>query len=299
MLLPPPTFPHKHPALNASERCCFRCSMRSLQMRVAQMSLRLPPGAWERKVRQEMVLPLLRRLSLFDPLRRMPLRWLEEEGGGLPAVCPVSCEEEEEAGDQSTKIKALYWELCHMTRTGPAEVKKKKHGEFFERLGSKAYNILHIITVFEGRAVQEEARVGLSTQIRALKRRDDVYTEINYMAINESRGHRNADPRPLAQRLRWCGAEEYGLFLVEHLRPPPESCGPGVGRALDKLRDAVVAGRANEAAKVRALRMALHPRSAAAGIRVLGSELLRLCALGAGEKAPKIVLWEEVLAEWL
>ena len=97
------------------------------------------------------------------------------------------------------------------------------------------------------------------------------------------------------QYIERCGAVDYALFMAEQMGSIWDK-GDARQRALDQLKEGLHAGRRVDVAKIRTLRMALHKRSLA-GIGVLGSDLLRMCARGVKEQ--KVVLWEEVLWKWL
>ena len=96
---PSPTFPYSAPVLYTMEACCFQCSVRMIKLRVSSMIETLPAGAWDEAVKPLMIMPLMRRLSVLDPMRRMPLLWLESDG--LPEGCPVNC----------STVTLRYWEL--------------------------------------------------------------------------------------------------------------------------------------------------------------------------------------------
>ena len=103
------SFPYSLPTIHGTKTCCFYCATRSVKGRVAEMLEALPSDVWETAVKPEMILPLMRRISLADPLRRMPLAWLEE----LPLQCPRHC----------SQATARYWEMCRMVGKGPGELR--------------------------------------------------------------------------------------------------------------------------------------------------------------------------------
>ena len=89
---------------------------------------------------------------------------------------------------------------------------------------------------------------------------------------------------------------EDGLFLINHIAATFHEHDDR-RRARVRVRTALVATLAQEATTLAAVRMALHRRSTGAAIRILGPDLLLACVRGA--RRERIVLWEEVLAEWL
>ncbi len=98
------------------------------------------------------------------------------------------------------------------------------------------------------------------------------------------------------QYIERCGAVDYALFLANrmgHMLTDEDFR----QQALNRVCEGLVKGRQLQAAKIHALRMALHPRAVAAGIKVIGSDLLRMCVQWVATE--KIVLWEEVLEKWL
>ena len=290
----PPVFPFTHPALYEREPCCFRCSMRTLHTHVAHMIGNLPPGAWETAVKPRIVLPLLRRLSTLDPLRRMPLRWLEQGGEAHPEHCPAGGGAEGGGvHDFSTQVVIKYWEMCRMAKVGP----KGSHDKqvFFKTLLGLISSVLYTIAAREKHSVAMKSFLALEQQISILNGWDSIYEEIKDVITRSSQWLAH-DITRVAKNIARCGAVDYALFVVERRRRSFES-NEAAAVALDQLRDALLAGRANEAAKIRALLMALHPRSTGAAIRALGPDLLRVCVRAV--PVERIVLWEEVLVEWL
>jgi hypothetical protein len=260
--------------------------MRSLQSHTSMLVRRLPPGAWERAVLPRMVLPPLRRLSVLDPLHRMPLAWIEEGGQLRPPLGGVR-----EGGETDQVIVVRYWALCKMAKDGLQEDE-----DFFSMFYSLASSIMHTMVVRETMYIPPDTFMGLHHQIFVLTGRDGIYGEIKELVSRANKGI-DLNICGVAIYIRRCGAEDYALFVIERMSTTTKSNQRG-NDALQQLRDALLKGRANEAAKTHALRMALHPRATGAAIRVLGGDLLLLCAREA-RRREKIVLWEDVLAEWL
>jgi hypothetical protein len=269
-------FPYTSPTLFSKDACCFQCSVRTIKFNVAAMIEHMPTEAWEEAVKPRMILPLLRRLSMIDPVRRMPLLWLET----LTPVCPRDV----------SLVTVRYWELCRMMHAGPSE-----SDVFFMTFHSLASNIMHILVVREGQPILPEDHTGVWHQISVVCGADSVLTEIRDIISRARRGNR-LQIEGVVQFIQRCGAVDYALFMAE-----------GMGRvltegdfrlqALDKMCNGLNKGRQREAAKISALRMALHPRSTSAGIKRLGSDLLLACVQAV--KVERIVLWEEVLERWL
>jgi hypothetical protein len=263
--------------LFSMDACCFQCSVRTMKTRVSEMMETLPDGAWEEAVRPKLVLPVLRRLSLMDRLRRMPLKWLESDG--LPMLCPRN----------SCLVVVRYWELCRMLKVGPGD-----NEVYFLTMHSLASNIMHIMVVRENQPLTHDEYTGLWHQISIISGADSIATELRDI-VSRARSGRRLKIEGVVQHVERCGAVEYALFLADHM-----------GRllikedfrqqALDRLCDGLRKGLKREADKLHTLRMALHRRSGA-GIKAIGSDLLRLCV--AAVRTEKIVLWEEVLEKWL
>jgi hypothetical protein len=277
---PPPTFPYTAPALFTMEACCFQCSVRMIKLRVASMIEKLPSGAWEEAVKPRMIMPLMHRLSVMDPMRRMPLLWLESDG--LPEACPRHC----------SMVTLRYWELCRMVKNGPGD----DNDTFFLSFHALASNIMHIIVMRESQPGHPDNYTGLWHQISILSGADSIVTELRDI-ISRVRSGRRIKLEGVVQHIQRCGAVDYALFLADHmgLTIPEDDFRR---QALDRMCGGLALGRKREAAKIHTLRMALHPRSTVAGIRVLGPDLLRMCVLQA-VNVERIVLWEEVLKKWL
>jgi len=275
-----PAFPYTSSALFTMDTCCFQCSVRTIKYRVAAMMEKLPAGAWEEAVKPRMILPLLHRLSTIDPLRRMPLRWLESDG--LPELCPR----------HSSLVTTRYWELCRMMKVGPPV---EDNDVFFLTFHAMASNIMHIIIMREGQPVFVDDYTGLWHQISIVSGADSIVTEIRDI-ISRARSGRRLKIEGVVQHVQRCGAVDYALFLAEHMGRvlTPEDFRQ---QALDRMCAGLRAGKRREVAKIKTLSMALHPKSAMAGIRTLGPDLLRMCVKAV--KVEKIVLWEEVLEKWL
>lgn len=277
-------FPFTHPALYTNDSCCFHCSLRTLKHKVSTLIDKLPPGAWENKAKPLMVVPLLRRLSLIDPLRRMPLLWLER-AEAVPEQCP--------AGACSVVVR--YWDLCRMLWTGP----EMGDSLFFDAMHALAtYALFSITGGGEGRPVPpEDESLGLRKRIVMLAGADPVADEVNrFMADAIIKQLPAVDFKHLVRVIRCTGSQEYALFLID--RAHSSFAVSDVRRlALLELRDAVMDTLHIETAKLRALSMALHPRSIDALVRMIGPDLLRMCAGHAGRE--RIVMWEEALVGWL
>lgn len=271
------SFPYSAPVLYTMEACCFQCSVRMIKLRVSSMIETLPAGAWDEAVKPLMVMPLMRRLSVLDPMRRMPLLWLES----MPEACPHHC----------SMVTSRYWELCRMAKNGPGD-----DDTFFLSFHALASNIMHIIIMRESQPVHPDHYTGLWHQISILSGADSIVTELRDI-LSRVRSGRRIKIEGVVQHVQRCGAVDYALFLVDRMNlalPDDDFRRKG----LDKLCDGLKLGRRREAAKLHTLRMALHPRSTVAGIRLLGPDLLRMCVLQA-VKVERIVLWEEVLQKWL
>ena len=121
------------------------------------MISKLPTGAWEKTVKPLMVMPLLLRLSLIDPLRRMPLSWLDSDK--LPDDYPVHI-------TNNTDLVAIrYWELCSMMKEGPLA---DEGSGFFVNMHKLAYGVLHIILSRETHQIPSGRYFGLQQQIYVL-----------------------------------------------------------------------------------------------------------------------------------
>jgi hypothetical protein len=268
--------PFKGRHLYAFDACCFICSHSALKTAINTMIHKLPQDAWEQTVKDRLVLPILRSLSLLDPLRRMPMQWLEKP----PALCPY---------DNKDRVTGLFWELCHMVERGPGQYTKN----YFLTMHTLSLNITHIIIFNHG--VSPEEYWALREQIYILDGFDGVVTEIKDVV---SRGGRGAPIRMniSAEYIHRCGAVDYALFMIEKMHGLVHHNEKSV-QALDDLKNALVAIQGNEKAKLHSLRMALHPRAKGVGIGMLGADLLQLCVEKSRRKP--IVLWEDVLDEWL
>ena len=276
---PPQTsFPYTHPALYTANKCCFHCSLRALKSHASALVESLPPGAWESKVKPVLILPMLRRLSLFDPWRRMPLLWLEC-AEDVPAQCP---------GEE--RVTMRYWHMCKMVWAGPGNDEA-----FFLTMHSLASSIMHIIINREVHPVSVEGYSALGQQIAVLGGRDAIMNEL-IEAMNRARRGTHASTQRVATVIHRAAASEYALFLIDGIATTFFEHDVR-RRALERVRATIVAALAHEAATHTAVRMALHRRSTGAAIRVLGPDLLLACIRGA--RRERIVLWEEVLAEWL
>jgi hypothetical protein len=270
-------FPYTSPTLFSKDSCCFQCSVRTIKFNVAAMIEHLPTEAWEEAVKPRMILPLLRRLSMIDPVRRMPLLWLET----LPPVCPRDV----------SLVTVRYWELCRMMHAGPSD-----SDVFFMTFHSLASNIMHILVVREGQPIFPEDHTGIWHQISVVCGADSILTEIRDIISRARRGNR-LQIEGVVQFVQRCGAVDYALFMAESMgRALTE--GDFRQQALVKMCNGLKKGRRREAAKIKTLRMALHPRSTSAGIKRLGPDLLLMC-VRAVKEVERIVLWEEVLEKWL
>ena len=273
-----PIFPYTSRTLFAKDACCFQCSIRTIKYNIVAMIENLPAGAWEEAVKPRMIVPLLRRLSFIDPMRRMPLLWLED----LPPACPRD----------ASLVTTRYWELCRMMHAGPTT--GKDTDVFFLTFHSLASNIMHIIVVREGQPVFAEEHTGIWHQIAIISGADSIVTEVRNIISRARKGSR-LQIEGVVQFIQRCGAVEYALFLAENMSRVMTK-GDFRLQALDRLCEGLKKGQRREAAKIRTLRMALHPRSSA-GIKRLGPDLLRMCVQAV--RVERIVLWEEVLEKWL
>jgi hypothetical protein len=273
-------FPFTSPSLFTMDSCCFQCSVRTIKGHIGSMMEKLPADAWSEAVKPGMILPTLRRISVMDPMRRMPLRWLESDG--FPIARPMN----------GCLVTVRYWELCRMMHAGPSE----DDGAFFLSMHALASNIMHIIVMREARSIHPDAYTGLWHQISVISGADSIVTELRDV-ISRARSGRRLKIEGVVQHIERCGAVDYAFFLAEHmgLVLTKEDFRQ---QALDRVCDGLRAGRRREAARIRALGMALHRRSTGAAIRALGADLLRMCAAQAA-RVEKIVLWEEVLEKWL
>ena len=281
----PSAFPFTHPTIYAHDACCFHCSLRALKHKVATLLAKLPPGAWERHAKPLIVLPLLRRLSLIDPLRRMPLRWLER-AEAVPAQCPAG----------ACPVVVRYWDLCRMLWAGP---EKEGDALFFDAMHALAsYALFSITRGGEGQPVpREDESLGLQKRIVMLAGADPIAEEMHrFMAGTLIAQQPPVDVGHLVRVIRCTEAQEYALFLIDRAHSS-FAAGDVRQAALQGLRDAVLDTLRAETAKLRALCMALHPRSTGAQVRVLGLDLLRVCAGHAGRG--RLVTWEEALVGWL
>ena len=272
-------FPYTHPTLYTANKCCFHCSLRALKSHASALVENLPSGAWESKVKPVLILPMLRRLSVFDPWRRMPLLWLESAESA-----PEQCPEGEE------RVTMRYWHLCKMVWAGPGNDET-----FFLTMHSLASSIMHIIINREVHPVSVDEYSALGQQIAVLGGRDSIVTEL-VETMNRARRGNDAMIERVAKIVHRASASEYGLFLIDHISATFLEHDDR-RRALLRVRTALVATLAQEATTIAAGRMALHRRSTGAAIRILGPDLLLACVRGA--RRERIVLWEEVLAEWL
>jgi hypothetical protein len=277
-LIPPlqNKMPFKCRHLYAFDVCCFICSHSALKTAINTMIHKLPQDAWEKTVKDSLVLPILRSLSLLDPLRRMPMQWLEKP----PALCPC---------DNKDRVAGLFWELCHMVERGPGQYTKN----YFLTMHTLALNITHII-IFN-HVVSPEQHWALREQIYILDGFDGVVTEIKDVVSRGGRGapiHMNIS----AEYIHRCGAVDYALFIIEKMYGVVHHNEKSV-QALDDLQNALVAIQGNEKGKLHSLRMALHPRAKGVGIGILGADLLQLCVEKIRSKP--LVIWEHVLDEWL
>jgi hypothetical protein len=275
--------PFTHPRLYNKDACCFHCSVRTLKHGVSTLLGKLPPDAWETAAKPLIVIPLLRRLSLIDPLRRMPLLWLER-ADAVPEECP--------AGVCSVVVR--YWDMCRMVWAGPED----GDSMFFDAMHALAsYTLATIMRGGGGFPVpKEDESFGLHKRILTLAGADPVAEEINRLMANRIILQTPVDITQAVRVIRCTGAQEYALFLID--RAHASFMDNDVRKTmLLALRNAVLDTLRTESAKLRALRMALHPRSTAARVRMLGPDLLRMCMGHAGRA--RVVMWEEVLAGWL
>lgn len=281
-LSPAPTvFPYTHERLYCCESCCFRCSLRTLQTQVATMIVKLPDGAWEKKVKPLMVLPLLHRLSLVDPLRRMPLSWLDAEK--FPSEYP----------DHPDRVVGRYWVLCEMAKAGPVNDGEGYRGGFFKHMHRLACGLLDALRT--ERVVPADVCLGLRQQIYILGGNDGIVNEIKEFVTLANRGVKmNIENRAVI--LDRYGALDYAVFLVEKM-DGSVSNSEMVRERLGTLHKELMVVKQNTVSKYKALVMALHPRSTNTAIKMLGSDLLRLCVKSV--TIERVVSWEEVLIDWL
>lgn len=260
--------------LYAAEPCCFNCSVRSLKAEINALIADLPEGAWEKAIKPLMVLPILRSISLLDPCRRLPLRWLHDF---------VALPEGKE------RVVLLYWELCRMVNLGPMAFKRN----FFLSLHVKSLDIIHHI--IRDDSPPNDSYWTLRERIYVLDGFDGIMVGIKDIVFRSSMGQRfNAESS--AVYIWRTGRVHYANFLIEKMysvvAPNPKSI-----MALDELQHALHAVQRKEAVKSMTLAMALHPRSKDALIGMLGSDLLQLCVQHT--LPDPLVLWEDVLGMWL
>lgn len=245
----------------------------------------LPSGAWEESVKPMILLPVLRRVSLFDPLRRMPISWLDIASDNTQPF-PIQY-----TGNPNCLVATRYWELCRMLRMGPED-----NEVFFVTFHALACNIMHIIIVREGHNIHPDNYVGLWHQVMVLGgSTDHIVGELKEL-ISRARSGRRLKIESTVQYIERCGAVEYALFLIARMGSVLNK-EDYRQRALETLRLAVIDGRKQHIAKLRMFSMALHPRSSGALVRMLGPDLMRMCLRGV--ETEKIILWEGVLKKWL
>ena len=274
-------FHYIQPSIYSTYSCCFHCSVRSVKSRISAMLENMPLDAWEESVKPTMILPILRRMSLFDPLRRMPIRWLDTEEAFPPQYI----------GNPDCLVTTRYWELCRMLRVGPEDSET-----FFVTFHALACNIMHIIIVREGHHIHPDNYMGLWHQVMVIGgSTDNIMGELREL-ISRARSGRRLKIEGAAQYIERCGAVEYALFLIRRMGSMLNK-EDFRQRALDALCLAVIKGRTQHMAKLHTFRMALHPRSSGALVRTLGPDLMRMCLCGV--ETEKIVLWEGVLKKWL
>ena len=286
---PPPTtaiplvFPHQTTpnAIFSVNACCFHCSIRVVKSQISAVTENMPPDAWEKSVKPAMILPLLRRLALVDPLRRMPLYWLDEDRLEFPPNCPFNT---------GNGIVVRYWELCHMLRVGPSN-----REIFFSSFQALASNIMNIMITREGLAIPPEVYLGLWHQVAVIGGADNIVSELREL-LARARSGRQLRIEELARYIERCGAVDYVFFLVEKMASEM-GAQDFRRRTLNNLCLALSRGRDQRAAKFHAFRMALHPRSVDSQVRTLGPDLMLMCMKW--DSLERIVLWEEVLGKWL
>lgn len=281
--------PKNHPFLATiypiADQCCFQCTLRMGRVRIDAMLDKLPPGAWENEVKPRLVVPVLRRLSAFDPLGRLPLSWIDDRDDGRARPAPLS---------GGTLVVVRYWDLCKLVREGP-----EGNCAFFPMLHSLASNIMHTLTVREpGRHSGSPAAALLWRQVSLFSGNDPIIHELrSFLGGARSATRRELRISNLADSIEKRGAVDYCLFIAQRLRagfaPTDRRSKP-----LDALVGALCGKLGARAARRWAFAMALHRRSTGAAVRVLGLDLVRLCAV-MSEDGCAAVLWEDVLGRWL
>ena len=120
--------------------CCFRCALESVKARVDTALDCFPVEKWP-ICRDRLLMPVVRRIALFDPQARMPLSWLDFERSlpGFPCNSdgpyPVTM-----------AIKIRYWEICRLLRTGIVD---ESMGHIIRTLEKLADSILSLIVKVE------------------------------------------------------------------------------------------------------------------------------------------------------
>ena len=261
-------FPQSHIELYNDSKCCFDCALRKLKVKTTKMMKELPPGAWEKSVKEKMVLPLLKELSKFDPLKRMPIEWLDAE------------KHPERYPNTKCMIVVMYWEMCRMFKDGPSP----NETIFFSKIQAMVYTIVDKIRT---KNIPNEGYPKMLERMQIFDGIDLIHRKLNYYMRNNENGVLSI--HTLIKYIRDRDAMDHAFLIIQRIDKK--------GEVLNGLRDALLSECENEKAKRRALQMALHPRSTNAKIRVLGSDLLSLCAIK--KTSEHIVLWEEALGDYL
>ena len=140
-----------------------------------------------------------------------------------------------------------------------------------------------------------ELYIGLQQQIYVLGGHDGIVAEIRDFMAKTNKRHK-IDVACTAHYIERCGAVDYALFIIKKTSTSISNS-EMVQDELVELLNALLDKKHNVVAKNRTLCMALHQKSTSAAIKVLGPDLLRMCVQWV--KTERVVLWEEVLAEWL
>ena len=255
--------------------CAFREELDRTRARIQASLDSLPETIWP-ECRDRILLPLMRRIALFDPNRRMALEWLDASQP-LPGSVPISFVGTFRHADRlDIAIKLRFWEICPMLRS---DIVRWMGGGFFTLLEQLANSILSLIVKVERHPeAKEEGYAAIWLQVKLLLGNEDrILQLVDEVASSKRRRSWNG----FVDYFALCGCLDYALHLALNI----------TGQRQAVMRDFArqIQARIDREAEMRLL---LCMRG---GIGGLGSDLLHHIIIELQRQNTVAVRWEQIL----